>query len=593
MDHTVKQLPLNLQTQKVVLLLCLLCALYIFIVYQVSNGERNSSSVNNPQPVNRINYRDDWSYNTSLGGELKVFKESVNKHKGSSSDDFIINNLLNEVISEEEALKYKPCTDPNLAANRTLSTLTILGSQNKAYDIGDKIYVQATLYDSYGRQKTTGGDHLRARISNAALNAFAPGVVYDLRNGSYTIVFEALWSGKSYISATIAYTREAITAQYRLTSAQFALRLILAKYKSQQYHEDAVCHPDDKHLLVKTKYKDVCNFTSLNSGMPWYCGKPLNPKLQCNDWTLVKHLLPKWPKSISICEKEILASRSHQVLKKTISVVVKEHAQYNGSKITNYYQPSISCSRYNTTKLWYEKYSTGFFINGRWNLRHCKGFHRANFQKCLRNKRLYLIGDSTTRQWYEDMLKRYNCTQYTEQWRYAKWKKPSGCKVASNNFTVILTTHCQPFYVGTFWIDPKYTLISIPKRLELIETNEEAIVLIHIFAHMVPFHQKYYRDKMKRIRAGVEKLLKRNSNVKIFIKMPHTYTSVHVDNGAINDFPGYIFSRIIVETFNGLYDKVVVLDNKDATISVASQSLHPHTFVVASMVDQMFSYICE
>ena len=189
-------------------------------------------------------------------------------------------------------------------------------------------------------------------------------------------------------------------------------------------------------------------------------------------------------------------------------------------------------------------------------------------------------------------MKRYKCIQFTEQWRYAKWKKPSGCTVANNNFTVALSTHCQPFYVGTSWIDPKFTFISIAKQIDSISNNENAIVLIHMFSHMVPFHHKHFRNKMKIIRTSVAKLIERNKKARVFIKMPHTYTSVHKDNGAINDFPGFIYSRIIVEEFRGLYDKVIPLDNKDATISVTSGGLHPLPYIVSAMVDQMYSYVC-
>ena len=31
-------------------------------------------------------------------------------------------------------------------------------------------------------------------------------------------------------------------------------------------------------------FPEVCNLTSLNSGMPWYCGKPSKPGLACYHW---------------------------------------------------------------------------------------------------------------------------------------------------------------------------------------------------------------------------------------------------------------------------------------------------------------------
>ncbi|XP_045159628.2 NXPE family member 3-like [Mercenaria mercenaria] len=501
----------------------------------------------------------------------------------------IIYTQLNEVISEKEALQHKPCQDQSLAANARLSRLYYLDSPYKEYEIGDKIYVIATLFDSYGGRKLSGGDHLRARIWNQNLNASAPGVVYDHNNGSYTLIFEALWSGKSRISATISYTREAITAFYRMTSEVVSLRNIFAKYKVNNYDEDSLCHADLNHLLAHTNYKDACNFTSLNSGMPWYCGKPQNPQLRCSDWKFLKSDRPKIPSTISKCEKELLQHSSHQVIKTVLKVFVKGQKKNNRRTILQYYQPSIPCSKYNTTSLWYRKHTTGFFFKRRWHLTLCQGFKGTTFQECVRNKRLYLVGDSTTRQWYSNICERYNCTYSAERTKFEGSEMLSIRKVESHNITVINALHCQPVHIGNYFRNPKHSLISIPKRLESISSNEDAIFLFHIFAHMSTLHHENFRNKMRLIRVSIEKLLERNNKVKIFIKMPHTYTE---DKGGINDFFGYVFSRIIFETFNGLYKKVIILNNRDATNSVASVPLHPDNFIVSAMVDQMLSFVC-
>ena len=35
-------------------------------------------------------------------------------------------------------------------------------------------------------------------------------------------------------------------------------------------------------------YTELCNLTTDNGGMSWYCGKPADRKLLCDDWELVK-----------------------------------------------------------------------------------------------------------------------------------------------------------------------------------------------------------------------------------------------------------------------------------------------------------------
>jgi hypothetical protein len=102
------------------------------------------------------------------------------------------------------------------------------GDQRGTYHLGDTIIMQAILYDAYGQAKTTGGDNIRGRMSSPDLKAYAPGTVKDHNNGTYSIIFEALWSGKAYITVTIAYTREAITAMYRLHLTVRILLQVLA-----------------------------------------------------------------------------------------------------------------------------------------------------------------------------------------------------------------------------------------------------------------------------------------------------------------------------------------------------------------------------
>ena len=31
-------------------------------------------------------------------------------------------------------------------------------------------------------------------------------------------------------------------------------------------------------------FPELCNLTALNSGLPWYCGKPSEPGLGCHHW---------------------------------------------------------------------------------------------------------------------------------------------------------------------------------------------------------------------------------------------------------------------------------------------------------------------
>ena len=193
------------------------------------------------------------------------------------------------------------------------------------------------------------------------------------------------------------------------------------------------------------------------------------------------------------------------------------------------------------------------------------------------------------RQWYIELKDQYKCKQFSEKWTTSKWKSFAGCTVLSNNFTIVLAPHCQPAYVGG-WTNRSLSLTCISKVLDKISNDVKAIVVIHLFAHMRTIHVNNYKMKMRFIRASVEKLLERHRDVKVLIKMPHTFTNTY---NALNDFFGYVFNKVIFEVFRGLYDKVIPLNQKDATNAIMSESLHPDTSVVKCMLHQLFSYICE
>ena len=73
-----------------------------------------------------------------------------------------------------------------------------------------------TLYDGYGRTKTSGGDHIRARLFNDELQAYSIGNVYDHDNGTYSVKFNALWTGHAKAEIELLYPMEVIAAIVRV-----------------------------------------------------------------------------------------------------------------------------------------------------------------------------------------------------------------------------------------------------------------------------------------------------------------------------------------------------------------------------------------
>ncbi|XP_053380195.1 NXPE family member 4-like [Mercenaria mercenaria] len=500
------------------------------------------------------------------------------------------------IILEEEALRFEPCQDINKTASVQHSKLTLKDRVNRTYNIGEEIIALVKLYNGYGKRKHSGGDHLRATLENKKHKASVPCVVTDNRDGTQTVACESLWTGTATINVLLAYTRETITSIYRIRTQVLATRNIYGMfrcrtYSSQiSYSEDTICHPNHTYLLKLTNYTELCNMTYINSGMPFYCGKPKDEHLLCQDLELVRTRQPFPELPVTECEDTLLKS-GQRALKQTLTVNVQNSNGNDSVSIID--KPSVPCSEYNIALLWQSGQPTGFFYNGEWILRNCLGFHENRYMNCLRNKRLYLFGDSTNRQWYTAIMKRFKCPSVTEKWDFEKWHKDAECYNKRINFKAGWYPHAQPFYVGEFWDDAKYTLYSISRRIDNIPRTEHAIVIIHCYLHFVSFHHSVFKQRIEIIRNTVEMFLANNKHSIVMIKAPHTFEDSSAGRLRINDYFGYVYSKILYEEFEGLHDRVVLLNNRDTTIAQHVKWNHPPDNVVNAMIDQMLSFACD
>jgi hypothetical protein len=81
---------------------------------------------------------------------------------------------------------------------------------------------------------------------------------------------------------------------------------IEARYEQSNEKEDAFCHPDVQHLVLRAHYHDTCNFTRFNSGEPWYCGRPKTKSLDCEHWKYVRYRYQDMTSYLNECEQQVL-----------------------------------------------------------------------------------------------------------------------------------------------------------------------------------------------------------------------------------------------------------------------------------------------
>ncbi|KAL4216736.1 Neurexophilin [Mactra antiquata] len=531
----------------------------------------------------------------------KISKMADSEDKTTSPGAKIWNEMYPGFMTEEDALRYKPCEDFDASTSPNKTKLFLTG-QNGTYKLKDRIQLTIVAYDHYGNPKTEGGDLFLATIKTEPKNASAPGVVTDLHNGSYEVEFDAVWTGKAIIRVILAYTKQLIAATMRFRIKHVPAEYMVAGYDKNNISDTGYCHWNNSMLIYEEickgdhpvrpyvckdvgltpERREICNFTSINSGTPWYCLKPLKKELGCEDWKYISRHNDFDLPGASKCELKAY-KRIHLELSTNIEVNIEP--QFDGDSRATVKLPSNPCSLFNKTALWHRRKPTGFYYNGIWHLRHCKGVKVDKIADCMKNKNYYFIGDSTLRQWYYNLVIKYDCEQITEKWTVPKWYKKSKCRNVNKNFTVTFSMHNIPLFIPT---NTKKSIVtkSISSYIDDIADDENAVLVFHMFGHLTPYHPDFYKLEMKIIRNSVEKLFRRNKIAKIMIKAPHMYPEESV-------ITSYQYDRISYEVFYELFDRVYYLNNIDSSLAEMPREIHPESVVVDAMVDQTLLYSCD
>jgi hypothetical protein len=194
-------------------------------------------------------------------------------------------------ITEDEALKEAAMTDYLLAANSSMSKMSIVADK-ASYRVGETIHVHIHMISGYRRPRTMGGDHIWVWMREKIKGAASCGQVTDHNNGTYSAALVAFWAGNPEIVASLVDPREAIRALYHVRRELPALWTPLGMFRAGHMNETTVCNP---FPIANTSHSELCNLTSENSGMSFYCAKPRSGGLLCRDWEMVKTDM-LWPK---------------------------------------------------------------------------------------------------------------------------------------------------------------------------------------------------------------------------------------------------------------------------------------------------------
>ncbi|XP_067654147.1 NXPE family member 3-like [Haliotis asinina] len=512
-----------------------------------------------------------------LTGRTHYFKNiSRTRIKGRCEGCWEIRKTQISMEFVEALLKDNATYDINNLPSETTSRVHL--NRNAAIKLGDVFTITVRLYDGNKRPLTRGGDVLAIRMWNYAHGAASVGHVVDHHNGSYTGMLRASWTGSVKISVQILYTREALSMYLRHMSPFTPRKTIMCVFKNKNVATETRGFPS----VDAFKGLPFCNMTTENYGLAWYCGKPNNP-LVCHDWVQFRYTVNKesqWTNK----EKETfyVSAMEERTLRDTISVMIsgRPDTATTGTPVT-------PCGNPDFTETWTQAYTSGFFYLKRWHRTSCMAnIDDHTLRRCLSNRRLHVLGDSTSRQFFSDLYQRFNMTMVTEKWTVKRWHRYTEAQNSDMKFTMSWGPHELPIYYSGNRASARPLFVNIDE----IPSGSNDLVIIHIYAHFRFHHPRVFRESIRRAAQSTRKLLQRSPRAVVGIKGTHYF---RFPSDPIHSGFGLVYDAIIREEFSDMYSRVILINEWDLILASDILVLHPPARLVRILVDSFLGYACS
>ncbi|XP_075460215.1 NXPE family member 1-like [Ascaphus truei] len=449
------------------------------------------------------------------------------------------------------------------------SRATLINPKDK-YCVGDPLIFQADVFDYLGKRKNYGGDFLRARIYSPELQAGASGSVEDFGNGTYQIVFTLFWEGKVKISILLHHPSEGVSALWRVKNMDYANVYCKGKFasKAQEVISDCAFH------LETTE--ETCDYLDERDGEFFYCVKP--PDVPC-DAFIALQCFGRKESRLTALEWQIL-TQSNIAVEIPKNVAVVDVMQCHG----NYTVSRPKCATGMSPP-----FPGGYFLKDFWTPLFCdlSSFELVSrTDTCLSGKRIYLIGDSTLRQWVDyfpslmSSLKFFNLHE-------SGWESQSLQLDTSKNIYVHWEKHRYPFLLETFYTVKSYSYVA--RQIDHLPGGSDTIIVFTLGHHFRPFPLSLLIRRLLNARKAVERILLRSPGTKVVFKTENT-RELNSNVERLSDFHGYIQYFVAKTVFQGL--NIGIIDVWDMTNAFDLYSLHPADHVLKNQINLFLAYVC-
>uniref|UniRef100_A0A8C8TJH7 NXPE C-terminal domain-containing protein n=1 Tax=Peromyscus maniculatus bairdii TaxID=230844 RepID=A0A8C8TJH7_PERMB len=487
---------------------------------------------------------------------------------------------LSQELTNLTNLLYWPPTDGNrddflASTSPKTSTYRLKGPAQSSYTLGSNLEAILVARDHQGRPKTHGGDLFRAKLLGRELKAGVPGEVKDLENGTYLLSFPLLWAGWAQVQVRLIHSSEAVGVLQRIWRGKRATVDFRGYFRGRNgTQETVICNVDPQSTGAKGP---TCQYRDVVSGEDWFCAQPST--LPCD--ALVGHSSGSYLNVTTPHDEDLLAGNvTDQPLASGISpILVKPAATGNLRNVALLSRPPCRPGHLSPKP-------SGFYHRDRWHSTFCssRSFPTVDsILNCLAGRIVYMMGDSTLRQWWEYLRDTVPSLKPVDL--HVTYQAGPLMAVDTTRGTVLhWRAHGWPLRSLR---TPVASLHSVARELHGLAGGPSTVVVLGMGAHFTTFRPSIIARRLAGIRAAVKALLDREPSTLVVIKLANTgYKSVYG-----SDWLTLQVNRFLRAAFVGL--QVAFVDAWEMTSSLdLPDYIHPKTLIVRNEVELFLSFVC-
>ncbi|KAG8550522.1 hypothetical protein GDO81_024441 [Engystomops pustulosus] len=415
----------------------------------------------------------------------------------------------------------------------------------ETYCVGEDLVVQVDTFDHLGDRKTYGGDFIRPRLFSGDLGAAVTGVVKDFNNGSYQVHFPLYWAGKVHVHILLFHPSEAVAALWRARLSGQDTAGYEGQFEKLGKNATSHCGFD-----LDGADGELCEYKDLLDEEAYYCYKA-----------------PGFP-----CES-------------LLNMRVYEFNQF----LTNVTEdPKPKCQPGMGSPL-----PSGYFYRNIWNPTYCNMTSYKtgeDFMRCLQGKKLYLIGDSTLRQFmmhFTEGIKIANYFGYHGR-GWSGWDRTLEAINFSKDLYISYKRHGFPLQNPDFYYFKEDLYTS--RQIDRCAGGKDTVIIVSLGHHFRHLPVKVFIKRAFNIRRAVERLFIRSPDTKVIIKTENT-REMGARPEIQGDFHGYTHYLVLREVFQGV--NVGFIDAWDMTVASATAVVHVPGHTFENIMSLAFSFACS